>query len=264
MMTNSSSAAPRVSLATKLATMVGSVLIAGCSSLVPGPDDDTDPELVQRAGPRVTVKVADDAFRVQSPGAVTWGPGWSRGHARNLEAFFIDALTNSQGFYVIESGAAEIYEDEALREDGILADEETNKGQAERADLLLVCTLTKSDANAGGSNTEGSGGGLLGNMVPTFLKGGAGRSTQRAEVEIKVRIVDRRTRRVLATATGSGFSVGGTKKASVYGWSSRAIFGGGSDSSYENVDLEAAISRATVRAVNDLVNKIPEKYFAHE
>lgn len=278
---NSNQFATLPPLARTIAVFAGTLCMASCAGLIPGPADDTDDELVRHSGPRATVKIAENAFSMNKRGSgysvtttgpdgrqqthsVQWSAGWSRGHAANLEAFFTDAMTNSQAFYVIASGAEEIYEDEQLRKDGILADQSSNKGQAERAELLLRCSVTKMDDNASGSKTKGSGGGLIGDMVPTFLKGGAGRSTQKAEVALMIEIVDRRTRRVLATARGEAFSVGGTKDAGVAGWSSRAIFGSGSDSEYENVDMEAAIRRATVRAVNELVAKVPQKYFTHE
>lgn len=264
---------------TTLGLFVLAPAFASCAALIPGPADDKDPELVQRSGKRALVMVDNNPFQYGKGGysIKTTGPGgtrtqtvqvsyggWNRSRAGNLEAFFEEAMTNSKAFYVVDRATVqEIREDESLRKEGILKDKSDNKGQLDRPDLKLVCTLTKLDENAGGSKTGASGGGFS-NTLSGWLRGGGSRSTKRAECAIQIKIVDRRTGRILATARGEAFSVGSSKSGSAYGWSTKSIFGGGSNTQYENPDVEAATRRATVRAVNDLIKNVPDKYFKHE
>lgn len=250
----------RPKLKTILGVFVLAPAFASCASLIPGPADDKDPQLVQHSGKKALVMVDQNPFQT----AAASPAGWNRSMAGSLQAFFEEAMTNSGAFYVVDRATVkEIREDEKLRGEGILKDKSDNKGQMDRPDLKLVCTLTKMDPNAGGSKTKASGGGYS-TGLSSWLKGGGGRSTRRAECAIQIKIVDRRTGRILTTARGEAFSMGSGKSVNAYGWSSKAIFGGAGNSEYENPDVEAATRRATVRAVNDLVKKIPKKYFMHE
>jgi curli biogenesis system outer membrane secretion channel CsgG len=87
------------------------------------------------------------------------------------------------------------------------------------------------------------------------------RKVQKAECEILVEVIDRRTGETW-TADGKAFAIGveNTDSASMIG----GIFGAGGSSEYDNPDIEAAIRRAVVRTVNNLVKQIPEGYFYHE
>lgn len=221
-------------------------MLAGCASA----PDDTDDPLVQHAGPRATVTINQQS-----------------GRGEQLEAFFVEALTNSGAFYVIEDASQAVLQDKALENAGIIEEGATDEGSPERADLELVCTVTDERENASGSQSGVQGRSFL-SSITGGLAGGGGGATQQGRVSVNIRIKDRRRGRVLATARGEGFSVGASSNAnaSVYKWSRGLGFGsvGGNTSGYENVDMAAAFRRATVRAVNDLVQKIPESYFKHD
>lgn len=248
-----------------------------------GPDDDVNPELVKRTGPRATVVVAEDAFCYRSSEAdggitvdgpngkqtYTWrahsaGFTWSRDRGQALETYFRAALTETGAFYVIRRDTAEgIRSDKALEREG-LQDGAKDQPKLLRPDLKFVCTLTKLEENAARSEDKANVGGLVKRLrLPGGLRLGGSKSTQRGECEIMVEIVDRGSGVTIASAKGTGFAIGGSKSASVGGWQ-RSIFGVLGTRTETTVDMTAAIQRATIRAINDVVQKIPAAYFRHE
>jgi len=257
-----------------------SLLAAGCATVGAKAKDDDDPEIVRRTGKRAIVMVEENAFAYSSGGnsltvsgpngtqTYSWtvlnsGWGWSQDKARQLQTYFESALDDTGAFYVADRATlAEAPTDGNLERGGIQEASDV-RSKAKRPDLKLVCTLTKLEDDAGGSSDSARG-----SWWDRWSGGGSSsRSTRRGECEIMIKIVDRASTLVVATAKGQGFSVGTSQRTSVHGsgWR-RAIFAsaGGSTSEYENVDMSAAIQRATVRAVNDLVNKIPADYFRHQ
>lgn len=248
-----------------------------------GPDDDANPELVKRTGPRATVVVAEDAFCYRSSEAgggitvdgpngkqtYTWhahsaGFAWNRDKGQALETYFRAALTDTGAFYVIRRDTAEgMRSDNALEREG-LQDGAKDQPKLLRPDLKFICTLTKLEENAARTEDNANVGGLAKRLrLPGGLRLGGSKSTQRGECEIMVEIVDRANGVTIATAKGTGFALGGSKSASLGGWQ-RSIFGDLGTKTDKAVDMTAAIQRATIRAINDVVQKIPAGYFRHE
>jgi curli biogenesis system outer membrane secretion channel CsgG len=250
---------------------------------MPGPSDDKNPTLTKRTGKKAIVVISEKPFQ-SSRGGATWsvtGPGgkqhtysysfggWDEQKANNLEEYFTEVMQESGAVVLIDRETIkDLREEERFANEGFYKDKTSHKGQVLRPDLKLVVKITHMQDDASGSETSGEAGGM--GVIGTtwsFISGGGSRSTKKAECEIKIKIVDRRSGAVIATASGKAFSVGSTKSVSASGWSGtlgRSIFGGGSDSSYKKTNMEAALQRATVRAINSLIQKIPAKYFRHD
>jgi len=259
-------------------------LLAGaCATSNPDALDDLNPELVKRTGPRATVVVADNAFVYRSGGGSggitvngpngqqtwTWdvhgsGFSWSQDKGKALEVFFRSALLDSGAFYPINRDAvSEARLDRSLGDED-LQDKRDAAQKLLRPDLKLVCTLTKLEENT--ESREDSFRTTWWQRLPIiggWLSGDGNKATQKGECEIVVEIVDRNNGATIATATGKGFAVGGSKRASVGGWQN-AIFGSAQTSTRKSVDMTAAIQRATIRAVNDVIKNVPAGYFRHE
>lgn len=253
-------------------------LSMGCASLLPAPPDDTDPELIQRTGKKAVVTIAEKPFQ-SSKGGYSWQiadssgqtrsvnfsfGGWNSNRAHKLEEFFTEAMQESGAFMIIDREMIqEIREDEALRQEGILEDQGSHKGQMIRPTLKLVASITRMEDDASGSKQRARGGGFMSGLLGQL---GGSRATQKAECEIKIKIVDRDRGFVVATASGEGFSTGSSRSVSGGGafWKrfGGSMFGGSAgDSDYKKTNMEAALQRATVRAVNDLINKISDDYY---
>lgn len=266
-----------------LAVFALPLLAGACATTNPDAADDQNPELVKRTGPRATVVVAENAFVYRSGGGSggitvngpdgqqtwTWdvhssGFGWSQDKGKALEVYFRSALLDSGAFYPINRDAvSEARLDRSLGAED-LQDKRDDGQKLLRPDLKLVCTLTKLEENT--ESREDSFHTTWWQRIPIiggWLSGGGNKATQKGECEIVVEIVDRNNGVTLATATGKGFAVGGSKRASAGGWQN-AIFGSAQTSTRKSVDMTAAIQRATIRAVNDLIAKVPAGYFRHE
>lgn len=265
-----------------LALLFGLAAVTPSCAALGGSADDKNPTLITRDGPRAAVTVLDGAFSYSGGGSTgatvtvdgpdgvrtvnysvsTTGWGWDRDKAHELEAYFRNTLNDTGAFYVVDRAAAEeIREDQRLQAEDI-QEASTGDQRMLRADLMLKCTLTKLDDNAGGTRSSVRGGGFVDSLTG-FITGGGSGGTRRGDCEILVEIIDRGRGVTVASAKGAGFSTGTTDSVHAGGWRS-AIFGAGSSSSYEGVDMSAAIQRATIRAVNGLVAKIPAGYFKHE
>ncbi len=279
---NHSSYRPLSSRKTSLTSLLALALLAGCATAPV--TDDTNPEVTKRTGPRATVVVAEGAFSMRSSGGSggitvegpngtqTWnwhveasGFTWTKERGQQLETYFRSGLNDSGACYVINREAiAEARTDKALEKEGLQAEQDTGPSLL-RPDLKLICTLTKFEDNSERREDTASASNWWSRIpiIGMWLSGRGRTSTQKGECEITVEIVDRSTGVTVATATGKGFAVGGSKSATVAGWQN-AIFGQVGTTSTKSVDMTAAIQRAAIRAINDVVAKIPAGYFRHE
>ncbi|MCA8954550.1 MAG: hypothetical protein KDC87_00670 [Planctomycetes bacterium] len=237
------------------------LVMPSCSSLLPKPTDDKDDALVQRPGKRATVYVAEGAFGMRSGNTgytikttgpdgkqetrsveVSFGGMWSRDSANALGLRFRDAMLNTGAFRV--------------------------KGTPDGADLKLVAYLTDYNPRAESSSKTGQVGfwWWMYRWTPSFLRGMWGRastSSTVAKAKMKIEVWDPKANELLATADGEGYSVGGKQAASGTAWTSM-FTGGGGDSTEKSVDKDNALRRACVRAVNNLLTRVPASYFKHE
>lgn len=261
------------------------LLATSCATVGSPSAEDNNPELVKRTGPRAIVMVAENAFAMRTGGSagsggitvtgpegtqtITWAVhgssfGWDQSKGHDLEVFFRTALNESGAFYVANRTTVEdVVADRDLEARG-LQEAREDQSLLKRPDIKLVCTLTKLDDNAERREDDATVAGWQDHVPFGKFFGGSGRrSTQRGECEVMVEIVDRATGLTVTSAKGAGYSIGTSEKARAGGWQ-RAIFAGVGTSKTKGVDMSAAIQRATIRAVNDLIGKIPANYYRHE
>ncbi|MBK8975868.1 MAG: hypothetical protein IPM29_08065 [Planctomycetes bacterium] len=241
---------PRPSRALRVcASLVLAALSASCAVAVKDSDDGA--ELIQRSGDLASVEVVQGNEIAPTPinPLVPWLPavyyqlawqGWSPELAQGVTGFFKEALINSQAFAVFDHVPGQ--DNPATR-------------------LLLRCAVTRIDPNAKGSHRSAGIGGFLVQYLG-WLGVGGGITTQVAEVDVSVEVVDLEQRRVIKIVRGQGSARGNRTTADAFSWGNAlSMFASGSGTDYENVNVQLAIQRAVVRAVNSLTNEIPPTYF---
>ena len=120
--------------------------------------------------------------------------------ADSLTALLTDELTADGRFIVVErNGLSSVQTEQQLGSQGAATSETSAKAnQMIGASLLIRGAVTKFNANAGGGglSLSGAGGGLMGL--------GGGMKTNKATMEVSLRLIDSTTGQVLATAVGDG------------------------------------------------------------
>lgn len=269
---------PRACVALLLALVAP--LFASCASI----PDDADPALVRRAGDRAKIVIDERPFSSSEGtyGYTVTGPdgkaqtttiqvfangfGWNANEAGKLEAYFTEAMVESGAFAVIDRSVLRDRQVDAAFAKELEADQDPTK--VLRPDLKLVCSLTRLEPNAEvkGSNFFATSWLWLGGKFAygwySLLGGGLQNMSRKAECQIKVKIVDCRSGETIATAEGNGHSVGTSSRTRGAGWGIGGGLSFGTESA-KDANLSMAIERAAIRAVNNLIEKIPAQYFHH-
>ena len=164
-----------------------------------------------------------------------------QGVGSGISDAMLTALVQSNRFQVVEASGNL----------GTLENELAVTGESSAfggADLAVVGTVTQFEPNAGGTESRGGVMGLFG-----------GGSANRASAAIDLRVVNVRTRNIVAVTrvTGEATSVGVGGGARAFG------LGGGLLSTYENTPMETAIQDMIYTAVIELGNRIPQDYYRY-
>ena len=207
------------------------VLLTSCTPGVTSQVQEV-PSLPQYDGPKASVVLG--SFDCRAANCYT-------GVGDGISDAMLTALVQSNRFQVVEASGNL----------GTLESELNVTGEAgafQGADLAIIGAVTQFEPNASGT---GSGGGVLG------LFGGG--SANKATAAIDLRVVDVRTRNIVAVTrvTGEATSVGLDGGARAFG------LGGGALSTYENTPMETAIQDMIYTAVIELGNKIPQDYYRY-
>lgn len=269
------------SIGRTLCAAAGAFLMSGLIGCASMPDDD-NPVLEHRTGDRAKVVIDERPFSAAGGtyGFTVTGPdgqpqttsvefsgfGWTAAAATQLEQYFTEAMVESGAFVVIDRGV--IAAKRADRENAEFLEADTQDRKVLRPDLRLKCTLTElnPDAEVKRSNFAASAWYWL---VRNFSRGwygwfggGVDNMSRMARCQIKVAVIDDRSGETLATASSTGFSVGTSSRVRAGGWGigGGLSLGGGSS---KDANLTLAIERATIRAVNAVIEKIPPHFFVH-
>ena len=195
----------------------------------------TVPTLPPYSGPKAKLVVSQFTCEAASCGAegATVGSGMS------------DALLTA----LVQSGRYDVFE--SAQTVGLLEAELDVTGSEEAfsaADLVVIGAVTDFNPNA-----SGIGSGL---RVPVPFLGSVGGGTSKSTAAMDLRVVDVRTRQIVAVTKVQG-------EASGFDANARGYFRGfgGSLGGYSNTSMETAIATMINAAVVDLVNKIPSDYY---
>ena len=201
-------------------------------------------------GPKARVAVARFTDKT-AKGNQWWNPRIGDGMADMMAS----ALMSSGKFIVLEREVLdEIYEEQQLQ--GVARRAAIPQGQMEAAELLVVGAVTEFEPDARGLRgaAAAADGGLLGGIL-----GGA----KKSHVAIDVRVVDTRTRRILASTTveaeATDFDVGGALIGLTGGGGAGAGLG-----AFSNTPIEKAVRVAIVEAVKYIGNRTPANFFHYE
>ncbi len=141
-------------------------------------------------GPKRTVSV-DVIGAPEAMGAATTNEA--------LIELFTEALLDDGRFIVVERTAlANLQSEQQLGQQNTTKETSAQTGQMLGANFLVRATVTKFEANAGGSSLA-LGGPSFGGFAPSL-----GRASQRAVVGISLRMIDTTTGQIVATAKGDG------------------------------------------------------------
>lgn len=270
----------RAKASVRAITLIFISSLMGCASIA----DDTNPELVRRSGDRAKVVIVDQPFQMSQGGydfSVISSDGmarttsiqvrgmglyWNANEAQKLEQYFTEAMVESGAFAVIDRSVLADKVGDAAHI-GLLEPEQ-NSTKVLRPDLKLKCTLVELNPNAEVEHSSFAARSWywLGSKFRygwySWFGGGVDNVSRKANCEIKVAIINANSGETLATAKGQGSSVGSSSRVRGSGWG----IGGGlslGSSSSKDANLSLAIERATIRAVNDVLKKIPNDYFTY-
>ncbi|RMA97921.1 CsgG/HfaB family protein [Hydrogenothermus marinus] len=177
-----------------------------------------------------------------------------------LRDMLISALANSNRFIVL-GGSEELQELEKeinLSQSGYIRQESAiQPGGWEAADIIVLGSITAFEPNAGGI---GAGG--IGIPLGVPLIGGVKFGKKEAYIAMDLRLVDVRTRRIVAATTvegkASSFNVGGLGA----GFTGGLILGGGL-SVYKNTPMEKAVRVLIDKSVDFIAKRTPEEYYRY-
>lgn len=168
------------------------------------------------------------------------------------------ALTNNERFIVLASqeevdeliGEIELGESEYVEEG-----RGPDKGLMEGADILVTGAVTGFAPDAGG------GGGALGGLTKKAF-GGAGLSKKTAQINMDIKLVDIRTRRIIKALSLEAKSNKWKVGAVGGGWT-EDIAMAGALGAYSNEPMEDAIREVLRQAVNEIAKETPKEYYRY-
>lgn len=129
------------------------------------------------------------------------------------------------------------------------------KGLMESADLLVTGAVTAFEPNAGG------GGGMLGGMKDKAM-GSVGVSATKAEIQLEIKLIDVRTRRVLKSKKIKAKSSQWNTDLTGGGWSEDLSLDGALGV-YSNEPMEEAVRAALAKSAEMIAKEVPEEYYRY-
>lgn len=129
------------------------------------------------------------------------------------------------------------------------------KGLMEGADILVTGAVTGFEPDAGG------GGGALGGLTKKAF-GGAGLSKKTAQINMDIKLIDIRTRRIIKALSLEAKSSKWKAGATGGGWT-KDIAMAGALGAYSNEPMEDAIREVLRDAVNQIAKETPKDYFRY-
>lgn len=129
------------------------------------------------------------------------------------------------------------------------------KGLMESADLLVTGAITAFEPNASG------GGGMLGGLKKKAM-GSIGVSSNKAQINIEIKLIDIRTRRILKSKTIKAKSSQWSADMTGGGWSEDLSMDGALGV-YSNAPMEDAIRTVLAKAVERISKEVPKEYYRY-
>ncbi len=169
------------------------------------------------------------------------------------------ALTNDPKFIVLASGEEvdELADEIDLGQSGYVEEGRgAQKGLMEGADILVTGAVTAFEPNAGG------GGGMFG-ALKDKAAGELGVKSKKAKMQLDIKIIDIRTRRVLAAKTVKAES----KNWKVDMWGGgmvKDVALAGGLGTYSNEPMETAVRAALAKAMKLISDEVPEEYYRYQ
>ena len=165
--------------------------------------------------------------------------------ADGMTAMLTDALVRDGRFVVVERpGLAGVQAEQALGAAGVTAETAAPTGQLIGSSAIVRGAITKYEANAGGNNLTLSGlplGGLLG--------GGAALKSQKAVIEISLRLIDTTTGQVISTSKAQGTASSSSADATLVNTRNGASLDAGT---FHNTPVGKAGEQAIIQAVDQI------------
>ncbi len=182
----------------------------------------------------------------------------SSDEARAIGEMLSTALANNDKFIVLASQEEvdELIDEIDLGEsEYVESGRGPDKGLMEGADVLVTGAVTGFEPNAGG------GGGALGGLTKKAF-GAAGVSKKTAQINMDIKLIDIRTRRIIKAMSLEAKSSKWKAGAAGGGWT-KDIAMAGALGAYSNEPMEDAIREVLRKAVNDIAKETPKEYFRY-
>ena len=182
----------------------------------------------------------------------------SSDEARAIGEMLSTALANNDKFIVL---ASQEEVDELIDEIDLGESEYTesgrgpDKGLMEGADVLVTGAVTGFEPNAGGS------GGALGGITKKAF-GAAGVSKKTAQINMDIKLIDIRSRRIIKALSLEAKSSKWKAGAAGGVWT-KDIAMAGALGAYSNEPMEDAIREVLRKAVNEIAKETPKDYFRY-
>lgn len=167
-------------------------------------------------------------------------------------------LVNTGKFVVLASHeeVAELAEEIEFAQSGYAEQGQgPQAGLMESADLLVTGAVTAFEPDAGG------GGGMLGGLKKKAT-GSIGLSSKTAEINIELKLIDIRTRRVLKAKKIKAKSSSWSADMTGGGWSEDLAMDGALGI-YSNAPMEDAIRAAMAKSVEMISEEVPKEYYRY-
>jgi len=169
------------------------------------------------------------------------------------------ALSNTGRFIVLASQeeVGELAEELDFAESEYAESEQgPEKGLMESADIIITGAVTAFEPDAGGA------GGGLGGLVKKAA-GDVGVGTRKAKLEMDLKLIDVRTRRIIKAKSVKAESTNWSLDMSGAGWSDDIAMDGALGV-YANEPMEKAIRAVLVKAVDMISAEVPKEYYRYQ
>ncbi len=183
----------------------------------------------------------------------------SSGMAAAVGEMLSTSLVNTGKFIVLASQeeVAELADEIEFAQSGYVEEGRgPEKGLMEGADLLITGAVTVFEPDAGGS-----GGGLGGLTNKAFGKIGV--QTKTAKLEMDIKLIDIRTRRILKAKTIKAETKNWKTDMAGGGWTKDVALSGGLGM-YSNEPMEKAVRAALAKTVDLVSKEVPKDYYRYQ